>query len=98
MAESNVRELAAVLGEKLSLTADEDVGLDLDEGTPATQTGGESKWCLLGTLRSEVEEKVKMDTQLIQRQVLLCRPADHHESSMLELPRAWEPSSSSMSH
>ncbi|GLT27361.1 hypothetical protein SLA2020_023670 [Shorea laevis] len=50
MAESNVRELAAVLGEKLSLTTDEDVGLDLDEGTPATQTGGESKWCLLGTL------------------------------------------------
>ncbi|GLT45096.1 hypothetical protein SLA2020_189540 [Shorea laevis] len=50
MAESSVKELAVALGERLSLTVDEDVGLSLDDGEDTQQQRGGDKWCLVGTV------------------------------------------------
>ncbi|GKV32611.1 hypothetical protein SLEP1_g41204 [Rubroshorea leprosula] len=50
MAESNVRDLTIAMGKQLSLTADEDVGLDLDDGIGNGPDGGVSKWCIVGTV------------------------------------------------
>ncbi|GKV46592.1 hypothetical protein SLEP1_g53565 [Rubroshorea leprosula] len=50
MAESNVKALTAALGKQLSLTAEEDVGLDLDDGNCHEPEEGTSKWCIVGTV------------------------------------------------
>ncbi|GLT98767.1 hypothetical protein SLE2022_162500 [Rubroshorea leprosula] len=50
MAEPSIRDLTVALGGKLSLTAEEDVGLDLDADEQNNQPMGAAKWCLVGTL------------------------------------------------
>ncbi|GKV52195.1 hypothetical protein SLEP1_g58784 [Rubroshorea leprosula] len=50
MAEPSIRDLTVALGGKLSLTAEEDVGLDLDADEQNNQSMGAAKWCLVGTL------------------------------------------------
>ncbi|GKV27974.1 hypothetical protein SLEP1_g37084 [Rubroshorea leprosula] len=47
----SVRDLTAALGKRLSLTVEEDVGLDLDDGDEAQRSGGGgARWCLVGTV------------------------------------------------
>ncbi|GKV12307.1 hypothetical protein SLEP1_g23469 [Rubroshorea leprosula] len=50
MADPYVQDLVAALDEKLALTADEDVGLDLDAKGPVDQSEGGATWCLVGKL------------------------------------------------
>ncbi|GLT93959.1 hypothetical protein SLE2022_117240 [Rubroshorea leprosula] len=53
MAESNVKALTVALGKQLSLTAEEDVGLDLDDGNCHEPEEGTSKWCIVGTVLTQ---------------------------------------------
>ncbi|GKV23621.1 hypothetical protein SLEP1_g33327 [Rubroshorea leprosula] len=50
MAESNVKALTAALGKQLSLTVEEDVRLDLDDGNCHEPEEGTSKWCIVDTV------------------------------------------------
>ncbi|GKV03842.1 hypothetical protein SLEP1_g16084 [Rubroshorea leprosula] len=50
MTDPSVRDLTAALGKHLSLTVEEDVGLDLDDGDEAQRSGGGGRWCLVGTV------------------------------------------------
>ncbi|GLT28392.1 hypothetical protein SLA2020_033320 [Shorea laevis] len=48
--ESNVTDLMVVLGERLSLTVEEEVGIDLEDGNAREPAAGRSKFCLVGTV------------------------------------------------
>ncbi|GKU89131.1 hypothetical protein SLEP1_g3313 [Rubroshorea leprosula] len=48
MADTHVRDLMMAMGKQLSLMAEEDNGLDLDDGNGIDLEGGISKWCLVG--------------------------------------------------
>ncbi|GLT94948.1 hypothetical protein SLE2022_126580 [Rubroshorea leprosula] len=50
MAESSIGALARALEMGLSLTKDEEVDLALDEGDGSGPAGGETRWCLVGTV------------------------------------------------
>ncbi|GLT73745.1 hypothetical protein SLA2020_455820 [Shorea laevis] len=59
MADSSVRDLTVALGERLSLTAEEDVGLSLDDGEGISTMGGGWKGCLVGTVL--IKKKYNME-------------------------------------
>ncbi|GLT48408.1 hypothetical protein SLA2020_220380 [Shorea laevis] len=50
MAEQSVRDLTMAFEERLSLTAEEDVRLALDEGGGGKQSGEALRFCLIGTV------------------------------------------------
>ncbi|GKU89755.1 hypothetical protein SLEP1_g3851 [Rubroshorea leprosula] len=50
MADPSVTDLTTVLGERLSLTADKEVTLNLDDGSGVDPTGGGWRGCLVGTV------------------------------------------------
>ncbi|GKU93023.1 hypothetical protein SLEP1_g6663 [Rubroshorea leprosula] len=50
MTDPSVRDLTTALGKRLSLTVEEDVGLDLDDSDEAQWSGGGARWCLVSTV------------------------------------------------
>ncbi|GLU08008.1 hypothetical protein SLE2022_249390 [Rubroshorea leprosula] len=50
MVDTHVRDLTIAMGKQLSLTAEEDIGLDLDDGNGIDLEGDISKWCLVDTV------------------------------------------------
>ncbi|GKV16327.1 hypothetical protein SLEP1_g26985 [Rubroshorea leprosula] len=50
MTKPSIKDLMVALGGKLSLTAEEDVGLDLDTDKQNNQLIGMAKWCLVNML------------------------------------------------
>ncbi|GLT41299.1 hypothetical protein SLA2020_153740 [Shorea laevis] len=50
MADPRVRDLTVALGKPLTLTAEEDTGLHLDDGYDTLQGNDGARWCLIGTV------------------------------------------------